>query len=224
MTPFKANKIFFDSETVAEQLRCGRQAKKLKLKEAADRLNINYKYLEAMERGNFNELPAGIYKKNFLREYAIFLGLDYKNLLRIFNKELVDEPNIKKSLFSRQIAQTRYFLKIPSIIKSVIIILVVIACFIYLGGAVIKIITPPKLSIISPDDNIIINNKIINVIGITDAETQIIINDEIVLSDNQGNFSKIINLKEGINIIKVTAKKKYGRESTAERKILIRDK
>jgi len=101
---------------------------------------------------------------------------------------------------------------------------VVIACFIYLGGAVIKIITPPKLSIISPDDNIIINNKIINVIGITDAETQIIINDEIVLSDNQGNFSKIINLKEGINIIKVTAKKKYGRESTAERKILIRDK
>ena len=74
MNLFKSNKIYLDSETVSEQLRSSRQAKKLKLSFIAKKLNINEKYLAALEKGEYKELPHGVYGKNFLREYALFLG------------------------------------------------------------------------------------------------------------------------------------------------------
>ena len=77
MLKFKSNKILLDSETVAERLRGARQAKNIKLEEAAKKLNISYKYLRALERGEYDKLPAGVYGKNFLREYAFFFGFSH---------------------------------------------------------------------------------------------------------------------------------------------------
>lgn len=221
---FKSNKIFLDIETVAEQFRSVRQEKELKIEEVAKRLNINKKYLEALEKGNFNELPTGVYGKNFLREYSLFLGLDYKELDKIFQKELSTEKKLlQKDLFSRQVAHIRYFLATPKIIKNIIIASVVIICFIYLGVAIKDATSPPALFIESPLENIIINDRTINIIGATEAEAQILVNGQHVLSDTEGNFFKKIDLKNGINIITITAKKKYGRENTIKRQILVKN-
>ena len=74
MNSFFANKIITNADTIAEQLRQARLSKNVKLEDAANELGINRTYLEALEKGNFNKLPKGVYGKNFLREYALYLN------------------------------------------------------------------------------------------------------------------------------------------------------
>lgn len=221
---FTSNKIFLDSETVAEQLRSARQERGLKIENVAEKLNINKKYLEALERGNFDKMPAGVYSKKFLKEYAVFLGLDYNELVKIFQKELdIEEGTARPELFSKQVAKAGYFLATPKIIKNLIISVIIFACLAYLGIAVKKITAPPFLSVENPQDNIVTENKSISVNGTVEAESEVLINGKTVLSDSAGNFSEEVSLKDGINIITVSAKKKYSREAVISRQILVKN-
>lgn len=220
---FKANKIYLDGETVAEQLRSARQAKNLKLKDTAKKLNISEKYLSALEKGEYGQLPKGVYGKNFLREYALFLGLDRKKLAKDYEAEINSlEPKSRKEIFSKQIIKARYFWTMPKIIKNILIFFIVSACFVYLGYRVNKIISPPPLAIINPIANLITDQTTLTVVGKTEAEANLVINGETVLSDKAGNFSKIVSLKNGVNIITVTASKKYGRSNTVVRQVLLK--
>ncbi|MDO8592917.1 MAG: helix-turn-helix domain-containing protein [bacterium] len=220
---FKSNKIYLDSETVAEQLRSARQAKNLKLKDAAKKINISEKYLQALEKGEYGRLPRGVYGKNFLREYALFLGLSYKKLANDYEAELYNlEPKSHKEMFSKQVIKARYFWTMPKILKNILIFLIISVCFIYLGYRVNKIISPPLLIINSPLANLITDQSALAVAGKTEAEANLTVNGETVLSDKSGNFSKIISLKNGINIITVTASRKYSRGSTVVRQVLLK--
>ncbi len=223
MALFKTNKIYLDSEMVSEQLRSSRQAKKLKLSEIAKKLNINEKYLTALEKGEYEKLPHGVYGKNFLREYALFLGLDYKKLALDFEAEInILEPKRQKELFSKQVIKKRYLLAMPKILKNIVVFLIICVCFIYLGYRINKIISPPLLIIDSPAADLITDQSYLQVTGRTEAEASLIINGQIVLTDKNGNFSQTIGLKNGINIITITANKKQGRDSTIIRQIIVK--
>lgn len=225
MNEFRPTKIFSASEAVAEQLRQKREEGGLKIKDIAKKLNIKREYLEALEKGEYNGLPAGVYGKNFLREYAVYLGLDYKKLA----KELAADGNINearrgKEIFSQQIAKKHNFLVVPKIIKNFVIVIVVLAFFIYLGFCLEKVISPPRLEIIEPLDNSVTNNNFVVVFGKTEPEAQIKINGELVavsFGEKESFFTEKINLKSGLNTIIVTAKKKYGQERIIRRQVLV---
>ena len=224
MPAFISNKIFLDGELVSEQLRSARQAKKLELKNVAQKLNINCEYLEALEKGNFKKLPAGIYGKNFLKDYAIFLRLDWKDLEKKFTKELEASKNdSEKSLFTPSVAKSRHFIPYPKITRGLALVFVVGVCFFYLGNELKKIYSQPNLVVANPQNNLVVEDKTININGRAEAEAEVIINGEKAASDKEGNFSETIYLKDGVNIITVTAKKKYGRENTIKRQILVKN-
>lgn len=224
MDLFKSNKIYLDSEMVSEQLRSARQAKKLKLSLIAKKLNINEKYLTALEKGEYEKLPHGVYEKNFLREYALFLSLDYKKLALDFEAEInAIEPKRQKELFSKQIIKKRYLLAIPKILKNILIFLIICVCFIYLGYRVNKIISPPLLIINSPAADLTTSQTSLQITGQTEVEASLTINGQIVLTDKNGSFSQTISLKNGINIITITANKKQGRGSTIVRQVLVKE-
>lgn len=224
MNLFKANKIYLDNETVAEQLRSARQAKKLKLWQIAKKLNINEKYLIALEKGRYEQLPRGVYGKNFLREYALFLGLDYKKLAQNYETEInILEPKRQKDLFSKQVIRARYLLAMPKIFKNILIFLTIGVCFIYLSYRINKIISPPLLIVTQPATNLITNQFSLAVTGRTEAEANLIINGQTVLTNKNGDFFQTISLKNGLNIITITASKKHSRASTVIRQVLVKE-
>ena len=96
-------------------------------------------------------------------------------------------------------------------------------CFIYLGYRINKIISPPSLIIDSPGANLTTDQNSLRVNGRTEAEANLIINGQTVLTDKNGNFSQTINLKNGINIITITANKKHGRGNTIIRQVLVKE-
>jgi cytoskeletal protein RodZ len=56
-------------------LRRQREARDVSLRDIADRTKISLRYLEAMEEDRFDLLPAPLFAKGFLREYARYVGL-----------------------------------------------------------------------------------------------------------------------------------------------------
>lgn len=220
--PFKTNTIKLEAKTISEQLRSRRQEKKLKLEDIAKYLKIDYKYLEAIEKGNLEKLPPGSYGKNFLREYAIFLDLDHRGLIIDYDKEIeiIGSKVTKKDYFSKPSIRQKITLIVPKILKNIGLIMIIAICFIFIGNAVKQIFVPPFLFLDNPRQNLIINKKTINVRGASEQDAQITINGEIIINVN-GVFNRDINLKKGINIIKVTAKKKYGNEQTIQRQIIV---
>ena len=102
-------------------------------------------------------------------------------------------------------------------------VVIVIFCFVYLGFYLKEIVSPPKLAINSPTENFTTDKHSIMVIGTTEPETQIVINGGPVLSNPEGEFTREINLKNGINIVTISAKKKYCRENTITRQILVKN-
>ena len=62
-------------------LREAREAKGLTLAEVQDEIRISSKYLEALENGQYENLPTQVHVKGYLRNYARFLNLDPKPLI-----------------------------------------------------------------------------------------------------------------------------------------------
>lgn len=82
-----------------EILKEERIKKGLSIKEASEEIKISPAFLEAIEKNNLNYLPGGFFKRNFVRAYARFLGLDEEYILQVFNlikKEPPKTDQIKK--------------------------------------------------------------------------------------------------------------------------------
>jgi len=218
MTAFTPKKIPLD-ESLGEKLRQARRLKNLQIEEAAQLTKIRVDYLMALEEERFDRLPAGLYGKNFLKEYASFLGLDAKMIMQDWEHELTyvqkDDP------FAQKIVKKNKFVIFPRIIRNLIICLAVATCFIYLTVYFKQITTPPDLTISEPADNLITTSSSFTIRGITEKEAEVTINGELVLSNSGGEFYQPINLKKGQNNITVKAKKKYSRENTITRQILV---
>jgi transcriptional regulator with XRE-family HTH domain len=220
---FQKNKLIFDGETVAEQLRQARQASGYTIEKAAKEVGINVKYLRALEHDDFNVLPAGVYGKNFLREYAQFLCLPEKSLVALYEQEAKysrKEPKVE--LFSKQVVRSWDLLATPRLLRNISLALVVAVCMGYLIYSLNRIVAPPLLVLQYPIENAVVDKSGVEIRGSAEPETTLTINGEAVLMDYQGNFAKEVQLKKGINTITVCAEKRYGQKQIVSRQVLVK--
>ncbi|MFA5023906.1 MAG: helix-turn-helix domain-containing protein [Patescibacteria group bacterium] len=202
-----------------EKLRQARRFKELKIETISKKLNIRADYLIALEEERYDQLPAGLYGKNFLREYANFLGLNPKEFL--LDQQTKINTNFTDNPFSQPIVKRRKFLIFPKIIRNILISLAILICFLYLIFYFKKIILPPDLTITQPPKNLLIKENVITIAGQTAPEAEVKINGELVLNNHNGSFSQLVNLKKGLNNIVIKAKKKYSQEQIVTRQILV---
>ena len=65
-------------------LRQQREIRNITLREISDNTKIGLRYLEALEDDRFEVLPAPIFAKGFLREYAKYVGLDPDEVVNFY--------------------------------------------------------------------------------------------------------------------------------------------
>ena len=65
---------------IGDTLRRERLRRHLELPEIAQELKISSRFLKAIEEDRFDELPATVFAKNFVRQYALLLELDGEDL------------------------------------------------------------------------------------------------------------------------------------------------
>ncbi|RJR31200.1 hypothetical protein C4569_03150 [Candidatus Parcubacteria bacterium] len=207
--------------SLGQILKNARQLKNTDPKQAAQELKISKKYIEALEQGKYEDLPSKIYSKNYLKSYCFFLGVDFKKCCELFEIEFLAFQKIGRRETEKKLPMEktsyRHFLMAPKIIRGAIIILILIASLGYLAVKVRAIFSPPQLVVTQPGQDIVVSGFQLEVNGKTDPGTLVNINDRQVILDNLGYFSAQITLKKGINIIEITAQKRYSRQSRVER-------
>lgn len=67
-----------------------REARGLTLEDAERDTRISRRYLEALESEQFENIPAPVYARGFLRSYSQYLGMDPQEMLQLFPRD--EEP------------------------------------------------------------------------------------------------------------------------------------
>ena len=212
--------------SLGQQLAQIRQGLGLNLAEVSRQINVSVKYLEAIEIGQYDQLPGEVYAKNFLKVYARFLGRDCQEYLKQYQSEHKLFRKTKSSQtadFSQPVKRVSRLnlLVTPRIVRSAIVLLLVVACLGYLGLKVKAIVTPPALVVEQPADNLVTDQNFIEIIGQVEPETVLEINGQQVLIDESSHFAETIDLQPGVNIIEIAATKRHGKQTKVYRQVVL---
>jgi len=105
-------------------------------------------------------------------------------------------------------------------IKGIIGILILGVLF-YLGFEINKIITPPDLTVLKPVDNLLSEELNVEILGIVEEGAILTINGSEVMYEENGRFEEMVDLRPGLNEIKIAARKKHSRENVVYRRIIV---
>lgn len=83
--------------SIGELLREARKKKGLSEEVAAKAVKIKVDRLRALEEGRYEEFPAQVYARSFLRQYADYLKVDISTLLQSFAE--TNPPGPQKAIF-----------------------------------------------------------------------------------------------------------------------------
>lgn len=75
-----------------DKLKREREMRRISLDEISESTKIPRRYLESLERENFESLPGGVFNKGFVKAYARFLGLDEEQAVADYVAVAKEEP------------------------------------------------------------------------------------------------------------------------------------
>ena len=211
-----------ESLTLGEKLRKLRQQYRMSYAEIAKATRIQAKYLEYLENGEYKKLPAEVYVRGFLRNYARHLGLDDEAFLKLYDKEkdirenLGQEPGVKELV--RYPAMNTWIIT-PKTLLIVWLAIVLGGTFLYLVLEFRSFVAEPRLLIIDPQPGATIEGSALILRGQTDPGAEVTANGEPVFVGSHGEFSEEITLQQGLNRVIVRSTNRF--DKTKEETVAI---
>jgi cytoskeletal protein RodZ len=143
--------------SLPERLYAARERKGVDLYRAERDTKIRARYLGALERGDYKELPGAVYTKGFLRNYALYLGLDPEEVLDHWRRERGEARDATPVIaVPRPIASPRQGLTFsPSILVVALLTIIILAFGAYLGVQVLRFAKPPTIAVVDPASAVI---------------------------------------------------------------------
>lgn len=220
MVSFKTKKI--ESLSLGEVLKRAREEKGVEIEIVAEETRVQKKYLDFLEKGDYEKMPADVYTKGFLRQYGHYLDLDVDKLVILYNKEKSIAFNIKSKGGKVNISPIKEpkLVITPKIVFITFLSILVVSIFIYLWRQVGSLIQPPILNLASPSVDIIVNSDNILVSGSTDQYVEVTLNGKVIEINDEGEFNEEYTLQKGLNIIELKAINKLKKETSIIRKVI----
>jgi cytoskeletal protein RodZ len=136
-----------------ERLLAARERKGVDLYRAERDTKIRARYLAALERGEYRELPGAVYTKGFLRNYALYLGLDPEDVIRQWKRERGDATVPAEPVLAvpKPLEAPRQGLTFSPVVIVAALLTVLIGVFaVYLAVQLVRFAKPPTLTVTSP--------------------------------------------------------------------------
>ncbi len=188
----------------------------MRLWQVSRKTNITLNYLECLEAGDYDELPADVYIVAYLKKYAEILNLNIEETIKQFKAEkgvIVDLPKKSKSGRGAVITPKRL-----ALVGGIIVIALI---FGYFWHQLSYLLSPPGIKITQPVSDLITNESFIEVFGQTESDVYLTINGKEVYVDNSGYFQSVVGLESGLNILKIEAKDRLGKTNTVIRRVMV---
>jgi cytoskeletal protein RodZ len=199
---------------LGEVLRTAREAKGVDLARVERDTKIRARYLTALEEGDYAELPGAVYTKGFLRNYGAYLGLDTDYLVDLYRLEsaqpVAEKPTMPvppRPIASRR---RRSLVVTPGVIGWAVLTVAVVALVAYVGYELVTFARQPGLRITDPATDIAGYERLeYRIVGVTEPNSRITVEglreNPSTTADADGNFSIVVALVPGSNVITVTA-------------------
>ncbi|HYM85046.1 MAG TPA: helix-turn-helix domain-containing protein [Candidatus Dormibacteraeota bacterium] len=128
-----------------------RERKGVDLYRAERDTKIRARYLAALERGDYRELPGVVYTRGFLRNYATYLGLDADEVLRQWHDERGDSAPLPKLTVPKPLLEPRRGLTFsPGVVVAALLTVAVLAFVGYIAIQLLRFAKPPMVAVTSP--------------------------------------------------------------------------
>ena len=203
---------------VGETLQTARERKGVDLYRAERDTKIRLRYLSALEDGDYDELPAPVYVKGFLRNYAIYLGLDPEEVLDRWH----DEMEMLRTATRVAVAPPpmpmvepggRRLTITPGMFVAGLVALVILAFVGFIGLQLLRFVQAPTPVVLTFPDNVFstIDAQSIVLEGTSGRGAIVTIRgsgDAVYTTgaDDEGSWSREVNLARGTNSFKITAR------------------
>jgi cytoskeletal protein RodZ len=201
-------------ERLADRLVAAREARGVDLLRAERETKIRRQYLAAMERGAWEELPPGVYARGFLRNYAIYLGLDPDEVLASWSRERGEVPVEPAIVVPRPITAPRRGIVLgPGLVVAALVSLAAVAIVAYIGFQLLRFSEPPPLAVTEPPTavtEVAEETTSYTLQGTTVANGEVTIQapgrqDLRVIAGGNGIWRTVVDLRRGENRFVVTA-------------------
>lgn len=198
---------------LGELLLEAREHKGVDLYRAERDTKIRVKYLEALERSDFSKLPGAVYTKGFLRNYAIYLGLDPEAVLGQWKAEVgTVKLDTAVVIPPRPLEAPRGGLTFtPGVFFGALLIAGVALFAIYVGYQLLRFNQPPSLTITSPSTVVTTIDAAQTTLAGTSAPGITITiqapGDQVyrLAADSAGRWSQVVPLAKGRNQFSIVA-------------------
>ncbi len=197
-----------------ERLLAARERKGVDLYRAERDTKIRARYLAALERGDYRELPGAVYTKGFLRNYALYLGLDPDEVLLQWRRERGDprEPQPVISVPRPITAPRRGLTFSPSLIVFALLLALVVGFMVWLGFQLLRFSKPPTIAVTDPAAAVLeVDEDASSYLleGITIPGGSVTVKTADVESranaDSAGRWTLQVDLRRGENMFRISA-------------------
>ena len=194
----------------------------------SNNLKIQARYLEGIENDNYSMFENSIQAQGFVQNYLELLGLNTVTLIPRWRKDVLDffkEDDLTKLNYfkPKKKRKINIVLTTEKLINVGFLSLIVIF-FIFILINYSNNISAPKLQIMKPDNNSIVEADLLDIFGVTYKDSKLRLNNDEIQILPDGNFSTSIKLSEGINNFKFTATNPYNRETSLVLQVIYRPK
>jgi len=174
-------------------------------------IRIKKQFLIYIEDGKYFDLPSESYALGFVKNYASYLGIDQNKAAALFRREYEGSKNKVLPTFKSQDKRLRK--KIIITPRSIIIACVVLVVFGYIAFQYSSFFLGPRLEVVSPVENVVVRNNIVEVKGKTDPYATVLINNQETYVQLDGTFKKTLYLYSGEKQITVDSKNRNGKNT-----------
>lgn len=205
-------------KTIGKILKDARIEKRYSAIKVENLTRIKRDFIDAIEREDWNSLPPFPTVLGFVKSLAGALDLSEKNVTAVLKR---DYPPKKLNINPKPDIDKK-FVWSPRLTFLVGSGIVLLGIFGYLLFQYIRFISPPHLTLISPrPDQVVMQNTVL-VSGSTDTDAKIVVNNQPVSVNEDGNFSVDLDVAKNTTEISVTATSRSGKATTVSRKITIK--
>lgn len=191
-----------------------RFAKELSLEDVYRETKIQPKILKLLEEGDWQNLPDESYVRGLIKNYGEFLGLEKEVLLALFRREYRRKKEQERELWPK--FSFRFFPSPNFLIVLGTAILLLVFVF-YLAFQYFSQVLGPELQVTVPQNEAVIQGKVVDIKGKTDPDAQVYVNGGKVEVSQSGHFSSRLTLIEEVTTIEIVARDKFGKEKKVTR-------
>ncbi|HWH23633.1 MAG TPA: helix-turn-helix domain-containing protein, partial [Candidatus Limnocylindria bacterium] len=139
---------------LGEMLQLARERKGVDLFRAERDTKIRLRYLAALEDSDFDELPAAVYTKGFLRNYAIYLGLDPNEALERWRAEMEAARSGEKMVVApppQPLASPRQMINLsPGMLVTAVVLIAIVTFVGYVALQLMRYTDVPAIELTNP--------------------------------------------------------------------------